>query len=120
MVALASIVAHVRRGRGGARQTPTNPDSRHATKTQVGRGELLPHSLCDTEITPCKMCRSFVDVEPLGHQARQKNEEFYERRAQIIDRFTREFSEEFCAENGQTNWQKIIQLNPQARTKKAA
>ncbi len=59
-------------------------------------------------------------VEPLGHHARQKNEDFLQSYAQIINRFTREFSETFCDESGQINWQQVVRLNSQARIQEAA
>lgn len=53
----------------------------------------------------------FIDiVEPLGHQARQKNEEFIIAYAQIINLFTQEFSGEFCS-NGLINWEKLVKFN---------
>lgn len=53
----------------------------------------------------------FIDiVEPLGHQARQKNEEFTIAYAQIINLFTQEFSGEFCS-NGLINWEKLVKFN---------
>ncbi|QQS21405.1 MAG: cytosolic protein [Candidatus Moraniibacteriota bacterium] len=53
----------------------------------------------------------FVDiVEPLGHQARQKNEEFIIAYAQIINLFTQEFNETFCS-SGLINWEKLVKFN---------
>ncbi len=49
-------------------------------------------------------------IEPLGHQAKQKNEEFLEAYSQIINQFTLEFSQEFC-DNGKINWQKLVKFN---------
>lgn len=53
----------------------------------------------------------FVDIiEPLGHQAKQKNEEFIETYAQIINLFTQEFNETFC-NNGLVSWEKLVKFN---------
>lgn len=49
-------------------------------------------------------------IEPLGHSAKQKNDEFYEEYSQIINRFTQEFSEKFVI-NGEINWDILVQYN---------
>jgi len=49
-------------------------------------------------------------IEPLGHQATQKNEEFLEAYSQIINKFTLELSQEFC-DNGKINWEKLVKFN---------
>ncbi len=50
-------------------------------------------------------------IEPLGFKAKEKNDEFDTLYAQMINRFTREFSIEFCKENGSIDWEKIIKFN---------
>jgi len=53
----------------------------------------------------------YIDiVEPLGHKAKEKNEEFQKAYAQIINIFTSEFSKDFCTK-GHINWEKIVELN---------
>src|SRR3989344_559956 len=49
-------------------------------------------------------------VEPLGHQAREKNEEFQKQYAILVNKFTAEFSAEFCPD-GAIDWKKIVELN---------
>ena len=49
-------------------------------------------------------------IEPIGYKARQKNEEFLESYAQIINKLTFEFSKKFC-EDGKINWQKLVKYN---------
>src|SRR3989344_54635 len=49
-------------------------------------------------------------VEPLGYQAREKNDEFQKQYATIINRFTSEFSKEFCSD-GTINWKKLVEMN---------
>jgi hypothetical protein len=36
--------------------------------------------------------------EPLGHKAKEKNEEFEKERAKIVNMFTEEFCNKFCIE----------------------
>lgn len=50
-------------------------------------------------------------IEPLGHQSKQKNDEFNKAYAQMINRFTREFAIDYCKSNGEINWVKLVQLN---------
>ncbi len=50
-------------------------------------------------------------IEPLGHKAREKNEEFSRLYAQVINKLTLEFINEFCKESGEIDWHKIVELN---------
>lgn len=49
-------------------------------------------------------------IEPLGHKAKLKNEEFIDAYSQIINKFTLSFSLEFCV-NGKIDWEKLVQFN---------
>ena len=50
-------------------------------------------------------------IEPLGHKAKQKNEKFLESYAQMINKFTREFSNDFCDLKGAIDWEKLVKFN---------
>lgn len=53
----------------------------------------------------------YIDiVEPIGYKAKQKNEEFIENYAQIVNKLTSEFSQKFCA-GGKINWIKLVEYN---------
>lgn len=53
----------------------------------------------------------YIDiVEPIGYKAKQKNEEFIENYAQIVNKLTLEFSRKFC-DNGKINWAKLVEYN---------
>lgn len=53
----------------------------------------------------------YIDIiEPLGHKAKDKNEEFLASYAQMINRFTLEFANDFCID-GKINWEAIVKLN---------
>lgn len=53
----------------------------------------------------------YVDiVKPIGYKAREKNEEFMENYAQIINKLTLEFSQKFC-DDGKINWAKLVEYN---------
>lgn len=50
-------------------------------------------------------------IEPLGHKAKEKNDEFLESYAQMINKFTREFGNDFCEPNGAIDWEKLVRFN---------
>lgn len=50
-------------------------------------------------------------IEPLGHKAKQKNEKFLESYAQMINKFTREFGNDFCDAKGAIDWEKLVKFN---------
>ena len=53
----------------------------------------------------------YIDIiEPIGHKAREKNEEFINEYSRILNIFTLEFSKEFC-DDGFINWEKLLQFN---------
>jgi len=49
-------------------------------------------------------------IEPLGHRAKQHNDRFVKKRDRIINLFTQEFIQEFCAD-GQIAWKKLVEFN---------
>jgi len=54
----------------------------------------------------------FIDIiEPLGHLAKEKNEDFIKSYSQMINKFTREFANEFCNDNGEIDWVKLVRFN---------
>lgn len=56
----------------------------------------------------------YIDIiEPLGHKAKEENEEFQKGYAQIINEFTLEFGKEFCSK-GQIEWEKLVKMNSSA------
>ncbi len=50
-------------------------------------------------------------IEPLGYKAKEKNEEFLSLYSNLLNKFTHEFTSRFCKENGEINWDKLIQFN---------
>jgi hypothetical protein len=62
-------------------------------------------------------------IEPLGYKAKEKNDDFIKSYSKMINKFTREFSNTFCQENGDIDWEKLVQFNsgsaePPAKKKK--
>ncbi len=50
-------------------------------------------------------------IEPLGHQAKDRNDEFMKSYSQMINKFTKEFADTFCKDNGEINWDKLVRFN---------
>jgi hypothetical protein len=50
-------------------------------------------------------------IEPLGYRARERNEEFQQSYARMINRFVRQFAGEFCDDSGAIEWEKLVQFN---------
>lgn len=54
----------------------------------------------------------YIDIiKPLGHTAKERNEAFYKEYAYALNRFTKEFLEEFCNNKGAILWGKIVHWN---------
>ncbi len=49
-------------------------------------------------------------IEPLGHKAKEKNEDFLKAYAKLINKFTFEFGKEFCVD-GEINWDALVKYN---------
>lgn len=54
----------------------------------------------------------FTDlVEPIGYKSREKNDEFLISYSQMINKFTREFTNIFCKESGEIDWHRLVHFN---------
>jgi hypothetical protein len=49
-------------------------------------------------------------IKPLGHRAKERNDEFVEEYSAIINRFTQEFNSKFCT-NGNIDWDSLVKFN---------
>ena len=50
-------------------------------------------------------------IEPLGHQAKEKNEQFMQEYDKVINKFTFEFITTFCDAEGNMLWEEIVKFN---------
>jgi hypothetical protein len=53
-------------------------------------------------------------IEPLGYKAKEKNDEFIKSYSQMINIFTKEFTNTFCKDNGEIDWDKLVRINSAA------
>ncbi len=49
-------------------------------------------------------------IEPLGHKAKEKNEEFEKKYSELINQFTYLFMYHFC-DDGEINWDSLVKYN---------
>lgn len=59
-------------------------------------------------------------IEPLGHRARERNQEFQRAYASRINQFTLEFATRFCLDNGEIDWEGLVRFNSAARSSSAS
>lgn len=50
-------------------------------------------------------------IEPLGFKAKEKNDDFVKSYSQMINKFTIDFAKDFCMDNGEINWEKLVIFN---------
>ena len=55
-------------------------------------------------------------IKPLGHQAKEKNEQLVQEYGKAINRFTFEFIEKFCDTDGNILWEEIVKFNSAGTT----
>ena len=56
-------------------------------------------------------------IEPLGTKAKERNCDFQKLYIQMINKFTRQFLNEFCFDNGEIDWKKLVVFNSGRRIK---
>jgi hypothetical protein len=50
-------------------------------------------------------------IEPLRHKAKENNDDFMKSYSQMINKFTKEFANIFCKNNGEIDWDKLVRFN---------
>ena len=54
----------------------------------------------------------YIDIiEPLGHKAKERNENYLKQYSGKINIFIKEFIENFCNKNGSIDWEKLVKYN---------
>ena len=53
-------------------------------------------------------------IDPLGHKAKEKNDKFLKSYSQMINKFTKEFTNSLCKNNGDIDWTELVRLNSEA------
>ena len=53
----------------------------------------------------------YIDIiEPIGYRAKEHNEAFHEEKARVVNRFTKEFIEQFCNHTGAIEWAQLVEF----------
>lgn len=50
-------------------------------------------------------------IEPLATKAKERNDEFQEAYAKMLNKFTLEFMQQFCLADGSIDWNKLVEFN---------
>ncbi len=50
-------------------------------------------------------------IEPLGHKSKERNDDFMQSYSQMLNKFTKEFTTDFCDIDGAIDWNKLVKLN---------
>ena len=50
-------------------------------------------------------------IEPIGFNAKDHNETYIQQKAQVHNRFTKQFIEQFCDGRGEIDWVKLVEFN---------
>jgi Type II restriction endonuclease EcoO109I len=54
-------------------------------------------------------------IEPLGHKAQKRNEDFMASYAKKLNKFTLDFANEFCTPDGALDWESFVRFNSQIK-----
>lgn len=57
-------------------------------------------------------------VEPLAFKSHERNEEFKIAYYQMVNKFTREFTQNFCNEEGAIEWRRLVDFNSSSALRK--
>lgn len=55
-------------------------------------------------------------VNPIGYKSKEHNELFNVKKAELINKFTKEFVEEFCDKEGKILWNRLVEFNSENLT----
>jgi len=54
-------------------------------------------------------------IEPLGNKAKKRNEKFNVEYTKVINKFTLEFSKEYCGKDGSILWEELVKFNSEIK-----
>lgn len=57
-------------------------------------------------------------IKPLGYKVKELNETFNIKKSEIINKFTKEFVEDFCDKDGKILWEKLVRFNSENLTER--
>lgn len=54
-------------------------------------------------------------IEPLGNKAKERNDDFLVSYAKKLNKFTHDFTSDFCDEEGAIDWKKLVEFNSEMK-----
>jgi hypothetical protein len=54
-------------------------------------------------------------IEPLGYKAKDRNDDYIVKYSQMVNKFTKEFIELFCDNNGNIDWNRLVKFNSEKK-----
>ena len=58
----------------------------------------------------------FIEIiDPLGHKAKEKNDDFMKSYSEMLNKFTREFTNQYCNAKGSIEWEKLVRYNSESK-----
>jgi hypothetical protein len=106
-----NAVTRIRQSRRGINVQPVLGICYGKTKTSYLRGymKVVGQNFWYLISEDCDLYTEIV--EPIGHRAKEHNEKFLLEKSRTINLFTKEFIVQYCEENGQIDWKKLIEFN---------
>ena len=50
-------------------------------------------------------------IEPIGYRAKEHNDSFYSEKDRVVNRFTKQFLDDYCNATGDIDWDKLVEFN---------
>ena len=50
-------------------------------------------------------------IEPIGYRAKEHNDSFYSEKNRVVNRFSKQFLDNYCDVSGDINWDKLVEYN---------
>jgi len=50
-------------------------------------------------------------IEPIGYRAKEHNDSFYNEKNRVVNRFTKQFLDDYCDISGDIDWDKLVEYN---------
>jgi len=57
-------------------------------------------------------------IKPIGHKAKERNDEFKTEYGKVQNKFSKTFIDDFCKKNGEIDWERIVEFNSAIGRKK--
>lgn len=108
---LKNAVKRLKQSKRGANVQPVLGICYGKTRTNYLRGYLKIVGQNFWYLISENKCLYTDIIEPVGYRAKEHNENFYLERSKVINRFTKQFVDSFCDQDGALDWARLVQFN---------